>query len=80
MKQAPNRELMQRIVSERHVMVPSHYHIIKDLGDRDIKDLSRVIENSIVSGMTKGKYRIMKIKEAAAKEDTDEDAEKKKQL
>ena len=71
---------MKRIISERHVMVPSHYHVIKDLEDRDIKDLSRVIENSIVSGMSKGKYRIMKIKQAEVKEDTDDEEDKKKQL
>jgi len=57
LKQAPNPELMKRILSERHRMVPSNYHLIKDMGDRDIRDLSRVIENSIVSSMTKGKYR-----------------------
>ena len=58
MTNAPNKELMQRILSERRRNEPSHYHVIKDLGEKEIRDLSRVIENSIVTSMTKGRRRL----------------------
>ncbi len=33
----------------------SYYHAIKDMGENDIRSLSKIIENSIVAGMQKGK-------------------------
>lgn len=81
LKQAPNPELMKKILSERHRIVPSNYHLIKDMGDRDIRDLSRVIENSIVASMTKGKYRAKKQQQQEQQGDeSDEEREKLRKL
>ena len=72
---------MKRILSERHRIVPSNYHLIKDMGDRDIRDLSRVIENSIVASMTKGKYRTKKQQQQEQEVDEiDEEREKLRKL
>jgi len=60
-------------------MVPSNYHLIKDMGDREIRDLSRVIENSIVASMNKGKYRTKKQQEQQDDE-SDEEEDKKRKL
>jgi hypothetical protein len=79
LKSAPNPELMKRILSERNRMVPSNYHLIKDMGDREIRDLSRVIENSIVASMNKGKYRTKKQQEQQDDE-SDEEEDKKRKL
>jgi hypothetical protein len=46
----PNPELMFKIASNRGTerrMHPSHYHVIKDIQDNDIRNLSKVIEKSI---------------------------------
>lgn len=72
---------MKKILSERHRIVPSNYHLIKDMGDRDIRDLSRVIENSIVASMTKGKYRAKKQQQQEQQGDeSDEEREKLRKL
>ena len=62
----PNPELMFKIASYRGTerrMLPSHYNVIKDIKDNDIRNLSKVIEKSITQSMTKGKYAISKRKQ-----------------
>jgi hypothetical protein len=62
----PNPDLMFKIASNRGTerrMLPSHYHVIKDIQDNDIRNLSKVIEKSITQSMTKGKYAISKRKQ-----------------
>lgn len=39
-------------------MKPSHYNLIKNLEDKDIRNLSKVIENSIVTQMKKGNFSL----------------------
>lgn len=34
----------------------SHYHLIKNMEEKDIRNLSKVIENSIVSQMRRGNF------------------------
>jgi hypothetical protein len=62
----PNPELMLQIASCRgseRRMHPSNFHVIKDMQDNDIRNLSKVIEKSITQSMTKGKYAISKRKQ-----------------
>lgn len=56
---APNKELMQQIVSERAnpASKVSHYHALKDLQDKEIRDLSKVIESSLIASMNRGKFQ-----------------------
>lgn len=56
---------MQQIVSERAnpAKKVSHYHALKDLQENEIRDLSKVIESSIVASMTKGRYQMLKKRE-----------------
>ena len=47
---------MQKIISHRGEGATTSYHASNNLKDREIADLSRVIENSIVASMSKGKH------------------------
>lgn len=59
----------------------SHYHEIKDLGEMEIRSLSKVIENSIVTAMVKNKSfkRVGSQKDLVDKEKQEEDSRREKE-
>ena len=59
----------------------SRYHAIKDLAEGDIRSLSKVIENSIVTSMAKNKSlkRVSSQKELEDKKKQEEDLKREKE-
>ena len=84
----PNAELIKQIVAQDRLEAAqgegpkrSHYHEIKDIGEVEIRSLSKVIENSIVTAMVKNKSikRIGSQKDLVDKEKQAEESRREKE-